>query len=299
MHDAQSLVNVQSLIYGHPIIYDGDQLGWCAAYSRAVGALEGYAFECLEDIKGVQVAISTRAMLELLRHMGQLHAPSANLTKPRMAALIINALVSHEGWATSELGKVHLASSSWDSPNLPSLAFDLELTSEFPVRLFFPAGGVTRAAEDGPKNGVALPNADAAAAKQLPGVPDLAAILVAVQQGFTQQRTVMEELKSGQAWMVAQLATLSGDTVCLSDKVNQMGNKFEQEVKRIDLSQKRLEERLKQLKTGWVEQPSVVVTSMTMDSSTLISESSLPAPESYLPWAAKLAAVNPARQNPN
>ncbi len=84
----------------------------------------------------------------------------------------------------------------------------------------------------------------------LPGAPDLAAILATKQQGFMQQRTVMEELKSGQAWMVTQLATLSGDTEGLSDKVNQMGNKFEQDVKRIDLNHKRLEERLKWIETG-------------------------------------------------
>ncbi len=42
-----------------------------------------------------------------------------------------------------------------------------------------------------------------------------------MQQGFAQ---VMEELKSGQAQMVAQLATLSGDMEGLADKVNQLGN---------------------------------------------------------------------------
>ncbi len=151
----------------------------------------------------------------------------------------------------------------------------------------------------GPENRVAHLNSDAATTEQPPGVPNLVTILVTMQQGFAQQRTVMEELKSAQAQMVAQLATLSGDTEGLADKVNRMGNKFKQEVKRIDLSHKRLEEKLKQIETGQVGQPSAVVTpSMTTGSGTLISESALPAPESYLSWAAKLAAVNPTRQNP-
>ncbi len=72
----------------------------------------------------------------------------------------------------------------------------------------------------GPENGVAHPNSDAAATKQPPGVPNLATILATMQQRFAQQRTVMEELKSGQAQTVAQLATLSGDTEGLADKVN-------------------------------------------------------------------------------
>ncbi len=93
-------------------------------------ALEGHAFEHLEDIKGVQVAISTRAMLELLRCMGQPQTPSANLTKPQMAALIIGEPVPHEEWAMPEQGNAHLASSSRDSSYLPSLVFGLELTLE-------------------------------------------------------------------------------------------------------------------------------------------------------------------------
>ncbi len=49
---------------------------------------------------------------------------------------------------------------------------------------------------------------------------------------------------------------------------------------------------------GQIEQLLAVATpSMTMDSGTLISESSLPAPESYFRQATKLAAVNPAWQN--
>ncbi len=45
-------------------------------------SLQGRAFECLEDIKGAQMAILTRAMLELLHRMGHPQGPSANLTKP-------------------------------------------------------------------------------------------------------------------------------------------------------------------------------------------------------------------------
>ncbi len=70
--------------------------------------LEGRAFECLEDIKGAQMAILTMAMLKLLCRMGHPQTSSANLTKPQMAALIAGALATHDGWATSELGNVHL-----------------------------------------------------------------------------------------------------------------------------------------------------------------------------------------------
>ncbi len=109
-----------------------------------------------------------------------------------MAALIVGALVPHEGWATSELGNICLASSSCDSPNPPSLTFGLELTLDPPVCLFFPARGVTLVAKVGPNNEAHIANADAAATEQPPGAPDLAAILVTMQQGFA-------ELKSGQA----------------------------------------------------------------------------------------------------
>ncbi len=261
------------------------------------GLLQGRAFECLEDIKGAQTAISTRAMLELLRRMGSPQGPSANLTKPRMAALIVSALVPHEGWATAVLGNVRLASSSRDLADLSALAFGLELSVEPPVRLFFPAGGVVPAAVagNGLENEVAPPNAEAAATER---PLDLAAILATLQQGFARLDAASAELKSGQAQTVGQLATLSEDTEGLANKVNRMGNKFEQEVKRIDLGQKRLEERLKQLETGRVDQPSVVLTPPTTDSGTSSSETPLPAPESYLPLAAQLAAANPARQNP-
>ncbi len=84
--------------------------------------LGSHAFECLEDIKGQQSTISSRALLELLHRLGDPQASTANLTEPRMAALIIGALVPHEGWATSELGNICLASSSHDLPDLPSLA---------------------------------------------------------------------------------------------------------------------------------------------------------------------------------
>ncbi len=87
---------------------------------------------------------------------------------------------------------------------------------------------------------------------------------------------------------------LSEDTEGLADKVNRMGNKFEQEVRRIDLSQKKLEERLKQLETVRGEQLSVAgIPTMTTDSSTSSSESSMPAPETYL--CAQLAAANHTR----
>ncbi len=115
-------------------------------------SLQGHTFECLEDIKGAQSAISTRALLELLHRMGQPQASSANLTKPRMAALIAGALATHEGWATSVLGNVYLASSGRNSADLSSLVFGLELASDSPIRLFFPAGGVIPVAENGPES---------------------------------------------------------------------------------------------------------------------------------------------------
>ncbi len=164
-------------------------------------ALGGHAFVCLEDINEAQMAILTRAMLELLCHMGHPQTSSANLMKPRMAALIAGALATHDGWAASELGNIHSASSSRDSVNLSSLAFGLELISESPVRLFFPAGGIVPVAENGPENEAALLNADAAAAQQ-PSAPDLVTILVTMQkqtmtmqQGFAQQTNTITALK--------------------------------------------------------------------------------------------------------
>ncbi len=119
-----------------------------------------------------------------------------------------------------------------------------------------------------------------------------------MQQGFAQQRTAMSTLLAGQDRHAAQLTTLTRDTEGLADKLNRMGNKFEQDVHRIDHGQKRLEERLKQLEMGWAEQPSAVLTPSTMDSGTSISDSSVPAPEIYLSLAAQLAAANPTWQNP-
>ncbi len=56
-------------------------------------SLGSHAFECLEDIKGQQSAISSRALLELLHCLRDPQASTVNLTKPQMAALIIGALV--------------------------------------------------------------------------------------------------------------------------------------------------------------------------------------------------------------
>ncbi len=41
--------------------------------------LEGRAFECLEDIKGAQMAISTRAMLELWNYYAAWGTPRPHL----------------------------------------------------------------------------------------------------------------------------------------------------------------------------------------------------------------------------
>ncbi len=161
--------------------------------------MEGHAFERLEDIKGGfgQGYVGTM----LLHRMGHPQVPSANLTKPRMAVLIISALTSREGWALPELGNVRPASSSRDSADLSSFSFSLKLVLEPSIRLFFPARGVALAAGNEAENEAELPNADAAATEQLPGAPDLAVILTTMQQGFT---------------------SLSGDMQGLSDKVNRM-----------------------------------------------------------------------------
>ncbi len=51
-------------------------------------SLQGRAFECLEDIKGAQTAISTRAMLELLSH----GAPTGSIREPYEAS---NGCIDH------------------------------------------------------------------------------------------------------------------------------------------------------------------------------------------------------------
>ncbi len=186
-------------------------------------SLQGRVFECLEDIKGAQMAILTRVMLELLRCMGHLQGPSANLMNPQMATLIIGALVPCKGWATAELGNVRLASSSRNSLDLLQLSFGLELGSEPPTRLFFPAGGVAPAAANGPGNEAVLQNADAATTEQLPAAPDLAAILAAISGLSAYQDAPSAEQKNA-------IASLSRDTKGLVDKVNRIGNAFEKEV---------------------------------------------------------------------
>ncbi len=94
-------------------------------------SLGSHVFERLEDIKGQQ------SMSSLLHCLCDPQASTVNLTKPRMAALIVGALVPHEGWAISELGNIRLVSSSHDSPDLLSLTFGLELTSEPQFVCFF------------------------------------------------------------------------------------------------------------------------------------------------------------------
>ncbi len=62
------------------------------------------------------------------------------------------------------------------------------------------------------------------------------------------------KLSAGQDRMAAQLATLAMDTEGLANKVNRMGNKFEQEVQKIYMGQKRqfdaLDQWLKRLESG-------------------------------------------------
>ncbi len=271
-------------------------------------SLGGCAFECLEDINGQQSTISSRALLELLHHLGEPLASAANLTKSRMAALIVCALVPHEGWATSELGNICLVSSSHDSPDLPSIAFDLELTSEPQVRLFFPAGGVTLTAEVGPENEVAPPNTDAATTEQQPGAPDLAAILAAISglkatnsQAFAQQNTSphnFEVTVDCRLWdqrkeLSQQIDLVRCDLATdFQQCLDAVGLDFQKEV--VSLQQQL--SRMEQQQMGSHLAPTMS-TPMT-DSSTLSSDSLVPALETSLLWAAKLAAVNPTQQNP-
>ncbi len=132
LFDAQLLIHAQSLTDGR--FQFAMEISWDGVLPTPEQweSLQGRAFECMEDIKGAQSAISTRALLELLRRLGQPQASSANLTKPQMAALIVGVLISHEGWSASELGNVHLASLGRDSVDLSSLTFGLELASDSP-----------------------------------------------------------------------------------------------------------------------------------------------------------------------
>ncbi len=200
MHDVQLLFNVQLLIHTQSLIDRRSQFAMEISWDGVLPtqeqweSVQGHAFECLEGIKGAQMAISTRVMLELLRRMGHPQGPIANLMKPQMAALIIGTLVPREGWATSELSNIHLVSSSRDSLDLLLLSFGLELGLEPPTRLFIPAGGVTSAVANVPENEAVPLNAEAAATKQPRGAPDLVAILATMQQGFAQQENAMASL---------------------------------------------------------------------------------------------------------
>ncbi len=96
---------------------------------------------------------------------------------------------------------------------------------------------------------------------------------------------------------------MTEDMQGLADKLNRMGNKFEQKVHRLEVRQDRqfglLDARLKQMETIQGSGPQTIVRSTAAtDSGMSIYVSPLPAPEAFLPLAAKLAAVNPAQQNP-
>ncbi len=105
-------------------------------------ALEGCPFDCLEDVRGQQSATSTRALMELLHRLDCPQTPCANLTKPKMASIIVRALAIHEGWALATLSNVLLATSSRDVADSASLAFSLELSIKSPLQIFFPASGI-------------------------------------------------------------------------------------------------------------------------------------------------------------
>ncbi len=61
----------------------------------------------------------------------------------------------------------------------------------------------------------------------IPRVPNLAAILATMQQGFMMQQKQQNEQD---AILQEAITSLSGDTQGLSDNVNQMGTTFEREV---------------------------------------------------------------------
>ncbi len=89
----------------------------------------------------------------------------------------------------------------------------------------------------------------------------------------------------------------------MAQEVTRLEQTLGEEILSIRMGQQRqfntLDVRLKQLEAGWVEQPSVTgSSSVVTDSGMSSSESFVPAPETYLPLAAQLVAVNPARQNP-
>ncbi len=260
------------------------------------------------------MAISTRAMLELLRRMGCPQGPAANLTKPRMAALITGALVPHEGWATAVLGNVRLASSNRDSADLSTLAFGLELSMEPPVHLFFPAGGVVPAAVagNGPENEVAPPNAEAAATER---PLDLVAILATMQQGFAWQDVASARQDAASARQDTSLRNLEATVDCrLRDQEKEfsqhiesvrreMATEFQQRLDAVGLDFRKevgsLQQRLQQVEHQQTGATSTAATPMlTSDDGMSTSGSSMSASKSDLSLAAQLAAANPARQNP-
>ncbi len=64
------------------------------------------------------------------------------MTKQKTAMATMGAVTSLDGWSMADITNVHLAASCRDSAEGSSLAFGLELVTEPPVHLFFPADGV-------------------------------------------------------------------------------------------------------------------------------------------------------------
>ncbi len=131
--------------------------------------------------------------------------PSANLTKPKMASIIVGALATHEGWASAILFNVRLASLSCDVADLTSLAFGLELSSESPLLLFFPAGGIPPQAVDEPEVDAALQDVNGVGPvpPQPPAAPaeQMTAILALLQEqkmALGDQKVALQRLEESQ-----------------------------------------------------------------------------------------------------
>ncbi len=232
-------------------------------------ALDGRPLECLEDIKGAQSAISTRALMELLHRLNLPQTSSANPTKPKMAAIIAGALSSCEGWATATLSNVHLASSSRDTADLASLAFGLELSIESPLQLFFPAGGIPPLVVDKPEvevvpqnvHGVGLvpPQPPTAPAKQMTAI---LALLQEQKMAMSEQKMAMSDQKVAlQRLEESQGQNLSNLEASVASHLEMLAGQWNDEFRKVTEQQKthnksfsehcaQVEARLKKLESG-------------------------------------------------
>ncbi len=104
------------------------------------------------------------------------------MTKQKMVTMIAGVLVSYENWSTADITNVWLASSNRDLAELPSLAFGLELASELPLHLLFPAGGVQPPVMNGVvTNEPAVVDLDQSTQAQLVAADQLSQVLALLQ----------------------------------------------------------------------------------------------------------------------